>query len=172
MQAPPAAAADASVAAALATAEPVAEIAADLEAVGAMWPAVVELVRGENALVGAVVGEARPVAVDGEDLTLAFATTAPFLKKKAEDPNNRMIVGEALRAVTGRRWRLSYELREVLGAGQPAEPEQRSEEDWIRRFMDEFDAEEVPEEWEPDPATSAADGERGAPAATSNEKGA
>ncbi|HEY4451413.1 MAG TPA: DNA polymerase III subunit gamma/tau [Solirubrobacteraceae bacterium] len=163
---------DAAVAAALATAEPVAEIAGDLEAVAAMWPAVVELVRGENALVGAVVGEARPVGVDGDDLTLAFATTAPFLKKKAEDPNNRMIVGEALRAVTGRRWRLSYELREALGGAQQAEPEQRSEEDWVRRFMDEFDAEEVPEEWEPDPTASAADGERGTPAATSNEKGA
>jgi DNA polymerase-3 subunit gamma/tau len=137
-----------------------------------MWPAVVELVRGENALVGAVIGEARPVAVEGDDLTLAFATTAPFLKKKAEDPNNRMIVGEALRSVTGRRWRLSYELREALGAEERAQPQERSEEDWIRRFMDEFDAEEVPEEWEPDAAISAGQGERGAHAATSNEKGA
>jgi DNA polymerase III subunit gamma/tau len=163
---------DVAVAAALATAEPVAEVGGDLEAVEAMWPAVVELVRGENALVGAVVGEARPVALDGEDLTLAFATTAAFLKKKAEDPNNRAIVGEALRAVTGRRWRLSYELREALGAGERAEPEQRSEEDWIRRFMDEFDAEEVPREWEPGSTDSAQGGERGAHAATSNEKGA
>jgi DNA polymerase III subunit gamma/tau len=159
---------DAGVAAALATAE----VAGDLEALGAMWPAVVELVRGENALVGAVVGEARPVALDGEDLTLAFATTAPFLKKKAEDPSNRRIVGEALRAVTGRRWRLSYELREALDSEQRAEPQARSEEDWIRRFMDEFDAEEVPGEWAHDAAGSAADGERGAHAATSNEKGA
>jgi DNA polymerase III subunit gamma/tau len=171
-QPPPPAPSDAAVAAALATAEPVAEIAADLEAVAAMWPAVVELVRGENALVGAVIGEARPVGVDGDDLTLAFATTAPFLKKKAEDPNNRMIVGKALQAVTGRRWRLSYELREAPGAEGPAQPQERSEEDWIRRFMDEFDAEEVPDEWEPDPAGAAEDGERGAHAATSNEKGA
>jgi DNA polymerase-3 subunit gamma/tau len=163
---------DAGVAAALATAEPLAEVAGDLEALGAMWPAVVELVRGENALVGAVVGEARPVLVDGEDLTLAFATTAPFLKKKAEDPTNRRIVGEALRAVTGRRWRLSYELREALDSEQRAEPQARSEEDWIRRFVDEFDAEEVPGESESDAAASAADGERGAHAATSNEKGA
>jgi DNA polymerase III subunit gamma/tau len=157
--------------AAVATAE-VSEVVADgLEAVTAVWPAVVELVRGENALVGAVVGEARPVAVSGDDLTLAFATTAPFLKKKAEDPNNRMIVGEALRAVTGRRWRLSYELREEI-ASEQAPPAQSSEEDWIRRVMDEFDAEEVPLEWEPDPADSAAQGETGARAATSYQKGA
>ena len=137
-----------------------AEVGADVESVGALWPAVVDLVRGENALIGAVVGEAWPVAVDGEDLTLAFAATDQFLKKKAEDPANRMIVGEALRAMTGRRWRLSYELREELaGQGRP-ESSPSSEEDWIKRFIEEFDAEEIE------------DGERGAQPATSNEKGA
>ncbi|MBA3806765.1 MAG: hypothetical protein H0X28_00005 [Solirubrobacterales bacterium] len=122
----------------------------------------VDLVRGENALIGAVVGEARPVAADGDDLTLAFAATDQFLKKKAEDPANRLIVGEALRAVTGRRWRLSYELREELGGNGAAESSGSTEEDWIRRFIEEFDAEEIPGE----------DGERGAQPATSNEKGA
>ncbi len=134
--------------------------AADVDSVGAVWPAVVDLVRSENALIGAVVGVARPVAVDGDDLTLAFAATDQFLKKKAEDPANRLIVGEALRAVTGRRWRLSYELREDLGSDAGPQPSGRSEEDWIRRFIEEFDAEEIE------------DGERGAQPATSNEKGA
>ncbi len=118
-------------------------VAGDLEAVCALWPAVVDLVRGENALIAAVIGEARPVGVDGDDLTLAFASTAQFLKKKAEDPANRMIVGEALRAVSGKRWRLSYELREELADHQRPGDAERSEEDWIRRFMDEFDAEEI-----------------------------
>ena len=137
-----------------------------------MWPAVVELVRGENALIGAVVGEARPVAADGEDLTLAFAATAQFLKKKAEDPVNRRIVGEALKAVTGRRWRLSYELREQLGGEAPDASAAPTEEDWVRRFIEEFDAEEIPGEWESAPGGPGQDGERGEPAATSNEKGA
>jgi DNA polymerase-3 subunit gamma/tau len=138
-------------------------VSADLDSMGAMWPAVVDLVRGENALIGAVVEVARPVAVDGEDLTLAFAATDQFLKKKAEDPANRLIVGEALRAVTGRRWRLSYELREDLGGTTGLEASGSSEEDWIRRFIEEFDAEEI---------ASVQDGERGAQPATSNEKGA
>jgi len=147
-------------------------MAGDFESVAAMWPAVVELVRGENALIGAVVGEARPVAADGEDLTLAFAVTAQFLKKKAEDPANRRIVGEALKAVTGRRWRLSYELREELGGAAPDASAAATEDDWVKRFIDEFDAEEIPGEWEPAPEGRAQDGERGEPAATSNEKGA
>ena len=39
-----------------------------------------------------------------------------FSKKKAEDPAHRAAVGEALRALTGERWRLSYELREESGS--------------------------------------------------------
>src|SRR5262249_10542138 len=110
-----------------------------------------------NALLGALIAEARPVAAEGDDLILAFAASAQFLKKKAEDPSNRMTVGEALHAITGVRWRLSYELREApAGASGPA-AEQTSEEGWVRRFIDEFDAEELPA-WE-------GDGDEGAEAA-------
>jgi DNA polymerase-3 subunit gamma/tau len=117
--------------------------ARSVEAVVSVWPAVVDLVRSEHALLGALIEEARPVAVDGEDLTLAFASTAQFLKKKAEDPANRMAVGEALNALTGERWRLSYELREELADGDTGQPEGRTEEEWVARFMREFDAEEI-----------------------------
>jgi DNA polymerase III subunit gamma/tau len=145
-------------------------IAADLESLCSLWPAVVEFVRGEHAMLGAVIAEARPVALEGDDLTLAFASTAQFLKKKAEDPANRVAVGEALRTVAGSRWRLSYELREDVGAGpgEQAEQGEPSEEQWIRRFMEEFDAEEIHAEGEAHPHGDAAqDGE----AVTSNEKG-
>jgi DNA polymerase-3 subunit gamma/tau len=161
---------------ALADVEGAGATAADIDSVGAIWPAVVDLVRGENALIGAVVGEARPVAADGDDLILAFAATDQFLKKKAEDPANRLIVGEALRAVTGRRWRLSYELREDLGGEDRPQSSGGSEEDWIRRFIEEFDAEEIPGAevevgQEPAPSAPAQHGERGAQPATSDEKG-
>jgi DNA polymerase-3 subunit gamma/tau len=142
----------------------------DLESMCALWPAVVELVRGENGLLGAVICEARPVAVDGEDLTLAFASTAQFLKKKAEDPAYRAAVGEALRAVAGGRWRLSYELREELPAEDGAPARQHTEEEWVARFMEEFDAEEVTGDWQLEPG--AEDDERGVEPVTSNEKGA
>ncbi len=67
-----------------------------------------------------MIGEARPVAVDGEELTLAFPSTAEFFKKKAEDPANRVAVGEALRALAGGRWRLRYELREEPASAERA----------------------------------------------------
>ncbi len=138
----------------------------DLESVLELWPAVVELVRSEHALLGALIAEARPLAVDGEDLTLAFDASAQFLKKKAEDPDNRAAVSEALRALAGGRWRLSYELREALAEEDGPQEGGRSEEEWVARFMQEFDAEELTEELEP------AEGGRDAQAVTSNEKGA
>jgi DNA polymerase-3 subunit gamma/tau len=148
------------------------EQGADLATLCALWPAVVELVRGEHALLGALIAEARPVAVDGEDLTVAFAPTAQFLKKKAEDPANRAAVSEGLAAVAGGRWRLSYELRDEPAAGDPTQPPERSEEEWVARFMREFDAEEVEGDWDAAQGDEERDGERGAAAVTSNEKGA
>jgi DNA polymerase-3 subunit gamma/tau len=120
----------------------------DLDSLLAVWPAVIDVVRADNALIGALIADARPAAVDGEDLTVAFASSAAFLKKKAEHPDNRAIVSEALRQVTGGRWRLSYELLEAdaeLASGGEAP----TEEEWVRRFMEEFDAEELLSDQEP-----------------------
>jgi DNA polymerase III subunit gamma/tau len=133
-------------------------VVSSLESMCELWPAVVDLVRGENARLGAAIADVRPLAIDGEELTVAFGSA--FLKKQAEAPADRMTLSEALTALTGTRWRLSYELRELaVEAGQDAE--EASEERWLARFMEEFDAVEVPLDDEP-----------GASAVTSNEKGA
>jgi DNA polymerase-3 subunit gamma/tau len=126
--------------AATALAEP---IPATLESLRSVWPAVVDLVRSEHALLGALIAESQPVELQEQDLTLAFSS--PFKKKKAEDPANRMTVGEALQVVTGSRWRISYELREDLQQGEHGAPTEQSEERWLARFMEEFDAEDITE---------------------------
>jgi DNA polymerase-3 subunit gamma/tau len=125
----------------------------DLESVCALWPAVVDLVRSENARLGAAIEMSRPVEVEGKELTLAFSSS--FLKKQAGKPADRVTIVEALRAVTGGRWQL---------ADGPAPP-QRSEEEWVARFMSEFDAQEIAGEESPE-------NERGEQAVTSNERGA
>ena len=148
-----------------------ASVAEGLAPLLAWWPAVVELVRGDNALLGACIEEARPVEVTGEDLTVAFSATAPFLKKKAENPENRAAVTAALRDVTGRRWRLSYELHD----GFEPEDGELSEEEWLKRFIEEFDAEELPGDWAPaqqGDSPIARGAQDGAEALTSEEKGA
>ena len=111
----------------------------------ALWPTVVELVSAGHALCGAVIADAIPVAVSDRDLVVGFSAGAAFLKKKAEDPANRAIVGESLRELTGGRWRVSYELRDDLQPGGPrARAGGYSEEEWIERFKSELDAEELP----------------------------
>jgi DNA polymerase III subunit gamma/tau len=124
--------------------EPVPEVvpATDVESLRALWPAVVELVGTENKMLSAVLIDAHPVALAGEDLTVAFASSAAFLKKKAEHPDNRAIVSDALLQVTDKRWRLSYELLET-DADAASELPVPTEEEWVARFMEEFDAEEL-----------------------------
>jgi DNA polymerase-3 subunit gamma/tau len=127
-------------------APPAAAVPQDVEAFDALWPAVVELVGAENKLLSAVIAEARPVALGDGELTVAFSATASFLKKKADDTAHRATVTEALRQLTGeQRLRVSYELREELPppaeGGTGGAP--RTEEEWVARFVEEFDAEEL-----------------------------
>ena len=84
-----------------------------------------------------------------------------------------MAVGEALKALTSQRWRLSYELREERRRRRRrAAASASSEEEWVRRFIDEFDAEEVSGDWQPARGEAGGEDERGVEAVTSNEKGA
>jgi DNA polymerase-3 subunit gamma/tau len=118
----------------------------DLGDLDMLWPAVVELAGAENKLLSAVLADARAVALSDEELTVAFAATASFLKKKAEDNAHRATVTEALRKLTGqRRLRVVYELREELPPPAEGEVTQapRSEDEWVARFKEELDAEEL-----------------------------
>ncbi len=145
---------------------PVVEPPEDLQALVDLWPAVVELVGTSNKMVGAVLENATPVDLAGEDLTVGFPSSAPFFKKKAEDVANRQMVNDALRQLVGGRWRISYELREDLdeGATDDGAPRTYTEEEWVERFKDELDAEEVPLDSQPGPQQGepVLGGERGA----------
>ena len=71
------------------------------------------------------------------------------MKRKAEAPANKDVLVQAIRAVTGSSLRLAYELR-AAGAPAPAAAvagtPALSDEDLVQRFMDEFDAELLPDE--------------------------
>ena len=119
---------------------PASQAALRLDDAMACWPAVVDLVRGENAMLAALLSDARPVGVHERELTLAFPGGAAFLKRKAEQEDHRRVAGEALQAVTGQRLMLRYELRDDEEQDGAAV---LSGEELVRRFVEEFDAEEV-----------------------------
>jgi len=115
-----------------------------------MWPAVIELVRGGNAMLGVLLESARPQSVNERELVLAFPAEAAFYKRKAEQDDYRRTTAEAVRNVTGMALTLRYELAEVqphAGEDAPvAEVKPMSDEELVQRFMDEFGAEEILED--------------------------
>ena len=112
--------------------------ALDLEQLQAVWPAVAEALTEENGMLGAALGAARPVALEGDRLTVAFPPDAAFVKKKAEA--NRELVQRALRGLSGGAFNVVYELRDDA---TPAGPALLGEEELIERLRAEFAAEEV-----------------------------
>jgi DNA polymerase-3 subunit gamma/tau len=121
---------------------PVAAPAAlSVERCSELWPAVVETVKQGNAMLAALLADARAIDVNERELTLAFPTGAAFLKRKAEQDDHRRVATEAWRAVSGHPLTLRYELRdeETAPAGAPA----MTGEELVRRFIEEFDAEEI-----------------------------
>jgi DNA polymerase III subunit gamma/tau len=124
--------------------EPSGALAIDLDHLRTLWPAAVEAVRSENAMVGALLAEARPMGLDGVRLTVAFPEGATFSKKKAE--NNRGLLATALRDLTGHSLELVYELHD--GEGDPegapgAPPSSMTEQQLLERLKEEFGATEV-----------------------------
>jgi DNA polymerase-3 subunit gamma/tau len=112
--------------------------ALELDQLQAIWPAVADAVTEENGMLGAALGAARPLALEGDRLVVAFPSDAAFIKKKAE--SNRELVQRALRGLSGQAFNVAYELREADGGDGPAV---LGEEELIERLRAEFAAEEV-----------------------------
>jgi DNA polymerase-3 subunit gamma/tau len=127
--------------------------ATELDTLVASWPAVVDMVRQSNAMLAALLADARPVALAERDVTIAFPSGAAFLKRKAEQDDHRRATAEALRSVTGSALALRYELRDDTAAPADEDAPTVTGEELVRRFMEEFDAEEVLDD--PDQETEA-----------------
>jgi len=79
---------------------------------------------------------------------------ADFLLRKVRDDSYRQCVVAAIRAITGARAQIAYVLDEPPAADDAARsvPAPPTEDEWVRRFVAEFDAEEIHPEPDP-PAT-------------------
>jgi DNA polymerase-3 subunit gamma/tau len=125
----------------VAEASPLAQV--DLEGVKQIWPAVLETVQGANAMLAALLAGARPAALDRDELTLFFAESASFLKRKAEEATNREVVVHAIQQITGSRLSLRYELSDEANGENVSAPAGLSDEELVDRLMSELDAEEL-----------------------------
>ncbi|MBM3677656.1 MAG: DNA polymerase III subunit gamma/tau, partial [Actinobacteria bacterium] len=117
-----------------------------LEQLQEAWTrSVLPAIEEQNIPVAMLLAEARPTRLDGDTLTLEFATGAEFHRAQMEEQRNVSVLREALFAVTGRR----IAVETTLGA-RPQPPagtdEELNEEGWISLLKDTFDATEVEEQ--------------------------
>ncbi len=118
-----------------------------LEEVHEVWPAALETVGADYALLEAALSNARPVEIVDGTLILAFAANDTFNRRMAaENQEHRRSLGEALLALTGARLRLAYEHRDL---GEPERPPELAGDELVARIVQEFDAEEIVPEPEP-----------------------
>jgi DNA polymerase-3 subunit gamma/tau len=118
----------------------------DLTMVLELWPGVLQGVAEANQLLASCLAKARPIAVVGREVTLAFTPDCGMQKRKAEDPAARQLLTTAFKELTGIAPRLILETRDAEELG--AEPEVISEDDFVARLRTTFDA--VPYEPEPE----------------------
>ncbi|HLI32171.1 MAG TPA: DNA polymerase III subunit gamma/tau [Solirubrobacteraceae bacterium] len=116
--------------------------AGELERLQAIWPEALAAIREGNALLGALLAEASPVAGDGDLVCLAFPSSAAFSKRKAEAPEHVATVTALLRELLGHPVRVLYELRDDGAASGRGE----DEEALIAHLISELDAQELPAE--------------------------
>jgi hypothetical protein len=122
----------------------------DLPAAVELWPAVVDLVKDRNAMLAALLKDARPVGVSDRELLLEFPSGAAFLKRKAEQEDHRRAAADAVQAVSGRPLSLRYELGEDDLPAEDAGAATLSGEELVQRFLAEFDAQELLDDDDPD----------------------
>jgi DNA polymerase-3 subunit gamma/tau len=130
--------------------------ALELDGLRAVWPAVIEAVRSENAMCAALLADTTPIAVDGTHVTVAFPPTDDFHRRKADDDGYRQCVAMAVRTVTGAKAQIAYVLAQAppAGAEEPAAAAPPTDDEWVRRLVSEFDAEEIIPDPDPGPPPS------------------
>jgi DNA polymerase III subunit gamma/tau len=117
----------------------------DLEKVQQVWPAVLEKLRETSPALAATFDGARPVSLDEEELKVGFPAELTFNKRKAEAPDKRELMADALEAIVGRRLRSSYVLLDGEPASEEAAPAegQVDHDALVEKLKSEFDAKEV-----------------------------
>ncbi|HEY4778517.1 MAG TPA: DNA polymerase III subunit gamma/tau [Solirubrobacterales bacterium] len=130
-------------------AEPVDQGELDLEKLKQVWPAVLDQLATTAPALAAFFEDARPVGFEGDVVQISFPAAATFNKRKAEVPEQRERVAEALQTVTGQSLKPAY----VLLDGESEAPAEApapaakggelDEEELLERLKSEFDAEEV-----------------------------
>jgi DNA polymerase III subunit gamma/tau len=121
--------------------------ALDLGYIQGFWPSVIDKLRETSPALAATFEGARPVGIDAAEkvVTIGFPAENTFNKRKAEAPEKREQMEEALESVVSERLRPTYV---VLDGEVPPPPEEASGDEvdhdaLVEKLKSEFDAKEV-----------------------------
>jgi DNA polymerase III subunit gamma/tau len=118
-----------------------------LEEVVNTWPAVLDKLREKSPALAATFDGARPVSLDEDGLKVGFPAALTFNKRKAETPEKRELMADAVEDVLGERLRPTYVLldgEETVPAEEPkASADEIDHDALVEKLKSEFDAEEV-----------------------------
>ena len=92
---------------------------------------------------GAALADARPVALSERDLTIAFPPGANFLRRLAEQDDHRRMATQAWRTISGHALSAALRAPGKSDEAEPAGSPTLSGEELVKRFIEEFDAEEI-----------------------------
>ena len=118
----------------------------NLSEVTAIWPTVLDKLAETAPALAATFEGARPVSLDADGLQIGFPADKTFNKRKAESPERREALAQAIAGVAGQELRPTYVLLDEESAEPeaPEAPDQAADHsDPVERLKSEFNAEEV-----------------------------
>ena len=123
---------------------PAGQNAPTFDEVVSTWPAIVHKLGETSPALAATFDGARPVSLDVEGLKIGFPAELTFNKKKAETPEKRDLMADAIEETLGERIKPTY----VLLDGEPAREGTAAEGEidhdaLLEKLKSEFDAKEV-----------------------------
>ncbi len=125
---------------------PVDDPSLDLTKVVQAWPTVLDTLRETSPALAATFDGARPVGLDDDGLTVGFPAELTFNKRKAETPDKRELMADAIEATLGRRLRPGYVLLDEGAApdeGEEASAGAIDHDALVEKLKSELDAKEV-----------------------------
>jgi DNA polymerase III subunit gamma/tau len=116
-----------------------------LAEVQSTWAAILDKLREASPALAATFDGALPVSLEEGELKVGFPADLTFNKKKAETPEKRELMADALEAVLGERLRPAYVLLDGEAAPEEAPPEEAEidHDALMEKLKSEFDAKEV-----------------------------
>jgi DNA polymerase-3 subunit gamma/tau len=119
----------------------------DLDEIARMWPAVLHKLGETSPALAATFDGARPVSMDDDGLKVGFPAEFTFNKRKAEAPEKRDLMADAIESVLGERIKPVYVLLDGEASpeddGEGASKGEIDHDALVEKLKTEFDAKEV-----------------------------